>query len=100
MLKNILRIILRHVCYRHDVEVINLHSVTTDPKFCIPESYQASAKCDETDGGSRRRRSAGGGCGEEEINLEWLEGMLFFSIVLTFFQVLNFEILEFEVFIF
>ena len=58
----------------------------TAQKFCIPESYQKSEVCpaDTLETSSRRRRSAGGGCGEEEINLEWLEGVaILFAVVLV-----------------
>lgn len=61
---------------------------STDQKFCIPESYQKATVCkNETiiDGGRRRRSAGGGGCpGEEEINLEWLEGVaILFAVVLV-----------------
>ena len=58
----------------------------TAQKFCIPESYQKSEVCaaDTLETSARRRRSAGGGCGEEEINLEWLEGVaILFAVVLV-----------------
>jgi len=64
----------------------------TDQRFCIPESYQKSTNttnCDGddamTDETGRRRRSVGGGGGcNEEINLEWLEGVaILFAVVLV-----------------
>jgi len=57
----------------------------TDQKFCIPESYQKASVCNTTTTETRSRRSAGGGgCGEETINLEWLEGVaILFAVVLV-----------------